>query len=618
MALELRGPAGLVNSGFNTHRSYTDNSFSTAQSTIEKIEGLASDIEALQSTASFGDIELPNTNISVGTPVTPDLSFLSKINLDNVPGLPSVFIPTLNFDTAPTFTATAPDINLPSSPNPLDVAVPVNNYNIETSFNFPSAPTSTLPEVPDLRELTLPEEPGITLPTLNADSPEFSLGNPTNNFNFVETPYTSTLLDNVSQKLIDRLTGGTGLPADVEEALWNRGRDRESRASVQAKQELYNDHASKGWSLPSGILDKRVQEAVQESQNNNNTLSREIMIEQARLEQENLKQTIGSILQLESTLISAHQQEQQRALEAERLEQQFFIDVYNLYIQKYNLDLDKYRVQVEAFNRLIEAELSKLEIYKSKLEAQRIIGSLNEQDIQIYRGKLDALRTEADVYRTQVQGVQTRLEAERTKLDIFRTEVETYTAQVQAKRSEYENYATEIRGELAKTDIYKAQVDAFTSRIQAYAAETDAKSNQLNSYVEKGRYELDAYRARLSAIETEASNLVRAAQVENDKYRSYINRFDFLLRKETAQATDQHESVRDRLKEQQARALFEERKVEFNIEQVLKSRELQLSSLESIAQVSSQLASASMAAINLGASVSGQDSYTEYHYYQEK
>lgn len=49
------------------------------------------------------------------------------------------------------------------------------------------------------------------------------------------------------------LKGGTGLPIDIEEALFNRSRVRDSRETERAVQEVVSEWASRNFSMPQGM-----------------------------------------------------------------------------------------------------------------------------------------------------------------------------------------------------------------------------------------------------------------------------------------------------------------------------------------------------------------------------
>lgn len=71
------------------------------------------------------------------------------------------------------------------------------------------------------------------------------------------------------------LTGGEGIPPDIEAALWQRARARESLEASKMSQEALNQFASRGFSLPSGALAARLLEVQQEASNKSSTLSRD-------------------------------------------------------------------------------------------------------------------------------------------------------------------------------------------------------------------------------------------------------------------------------------------------------------------------------------------------------
>jgi hypothetical protein len=69
----------------------------------------------------------------------------------------------------------------------------------------------------------------------------------------------STLADNSDAWLNNALVnGGSGLPIDVENALWQRDRDRVVTAAIEAERTVVSEYASRGFSMPGGVLDNKV------------------------------------------------------------------------------------------------------------------------------------------------------------------------------------------------------------------------------------------------------------------------------------------------------------------------------------------------------------------------
>lgn len=115
-----------------------------------------------------------------------------------------------------------------------------------------------------------------------------------------------TALDSADSWLCRALTvGGTGMSAAVENAIWNRGREREVIDARRVVDEAVSGFAARGWSLPSGALVDTVYRAQQAASDKAGTISRDVMIKQAEIEIENIKFAVDKAIQLRLGVINA-------------------------------------------------------------------------------------------------------------------------------------------------------------------------------------------------------------------------------------------------------------------------------------------------------------------------
>lgn len=109
--------------------------------------------------------------------------------------------------------------------------------------------------------------------------------------------------DDWIQKAI--LTGGTGIPAAIENAIWERARSREMIDARMLEQEALNAFASRGFSMPPGALAGRLLEVRQNATNKSSTISRDVAIKQAELEIENIKFALDEGLKVRMGVIQS-------------------------------------------------------------------------------------------------------------------------------------------------------------------------------------------------------------------------------------------------------------------------------------------------------------------------
>jgi hypothetical protein len=115
--------------------------------------------------------------------------------------------------------------------------------------------------------------------------------------------YSSSLLTALTDEIVARLAGGTGLAPAVEAALWDRARERELTTMQAAIDQITGDSEALGFMLPSGVLFDAISRETRNYHDKVSALSREIAIEQARLEQANAQKTVDQGMQLEGVVV---------------------------------------------------------------------------------------------------------------------------------------------------------------------------------------------------------------------------------------------------------------------------------------------------------------------------
>lgn len=132
--------------------------------------------------------------------------------------------------------------------------------------------------------------------------------------------YSSSLMSLLTTTILNRLAGGTGLPTAVEAALWDRAREREVLAAAANIDQISSDMEGLGWDLPPGVLFDAVARETRGYYDKVSTISRDIAMKQADLEQANWKTSIDQGLQLETALAEVTFKRSSVVLDAYRAE----------------------------------------------------------------------------------------------------------------------------------------------------------------------------------------------------------------------------------------------------------------------------------------------------------
>lgn len=452
-------------------------------------------------------------------PPVPDEVVIAYNEPTGEPGVLAIDPVTTSFDT---FTENAPDIVMPTDvdvvygdvpiiPDPADVAMPT-----EPTLAFPAEPTFLTMNTVTLSTVDLHPEYLANLETI----PALDLMEPTPYSYALGAEYASALLTALQSKLATRLNGGTGLDPTVEQAIWDRARDREAATAQGNIDEVQRTADALGFQLPSGVVAARIREAQAEYYDKTSTISRDIAIKQAELEQANLKDTIAAGMQLESKLIDYAYQMERLAFENAKEYADNAVKIYNSGVEAYKALLASYQAYANAYDTIIKGELSKVEIYKAELQGELAKAQINSTLVAQYKATIEAQMAYVDIYKAQVEAAKTLVQIEGTKINAAAEQVRGFIAQVNAETAKVEAYKAQVQARVAEVDVYKTKVAAFSAKVgaQAEQAKTEVAVKQLE--VQTYAAQVDGYKAKIAAATAEVEALSRKSVAMVDGFKA--------------------------------------------------------------------------------------------------
>lgn len=494
--------------------------------------------------------------------------------------------PELIFDTAPTFSGVAP-----TAPG------------VDLSFALPEL-SVTLPARPDLLSLNITSFSGVTIPELTEVAPELTIAAPSIREYTPGDDYTSALLTSLKTSLQDRIdNGGSGLSPDVENAIWDRGREREARTARDELLKL-DQMEQLGYMLPPGVyLDARLKINTEVAYAERGH-SREVMIKAAELELDNVKHALTTATQLESRLIDYSNQVEQRLFESSRYATEAGVAIYNARVQAFGAQVDAYRARVSAYEARIRGELGKVEAYKAQIDAENAKAQINRALIDQYRVEIDAALSNIEIFKARVGAIQARAELEKTKIMIFGEQVRAYATEVNAYTAGVEGYRARITAETAKQEAYSSRVRAYTAQVEAASKNIDARIAQYRALLDKYTADWEGYKAAYQGEASRAQAIAAVNSSASDAYRSQVqatSSYNDNLTKQWQVGLDQAQRVAE-IGIQSARA---------NAELYVTTRSLALDAAKVGATVSAQLGAAALNAINWSTSYSNSWGYSD-------
>lgn len=579
----------------------------------QRSEDLTGDFEqtVAQLLAAVSDdipIGIPELNFNVELPAVPAIPPVGSSTLPNdldidAPTAPDMTPqlgpqPTMSWPAAPTIT----EPNIPAAPVFDPLAVPTKPA-VSTDLTVPDAPQLVLPAVPDLAVIDIPTFTPPVLPTFSETAPVFTAVAPNTAIEWAEPVYASENFDEALAVISRMRLGGTGLPAAVEQGLFERGRAREDRAAAKAVAELTDQWAARGFVAPPGALSAQRAAVLELAALNITTLSRDVLIKATDIEVENLRFSVTNGLAAEQILVNLHNNATQRLFEVAKSAVENALALYNSQVNVLNALNQGYATKAQVFRIRVDAELASLESQKLELEAARLRGDLNMQQVALYKERLAAVLSEIEVFKAQLAGVQARAEIVKTVYEGFRTEVQAFGEVIASRKVEADIHRSQVEGEVSRIKIGEARASIFTSLVGAEKTKVDAW--QSASQVEI---------ARTQAIGSNYGQTVKAfeAQVSraNAKVQAVLELIGRRLQAESVRNTALTEQNRAQLSigEQKLQSVVAQanasiKLLEVTLTKLFQQMDLRARTLTAVGQMQATMAGGAMAAQHVSASI---------------
>jgi len=496
-------------------RTFAASTFANAQAQIGHAE---STIDNMGRTAIAG-LDIPNIGtITPFVPAAPPTLHAQEFHTPDRPAAPEAPTPIPDpldgLGAAPVLAATKPDINLSAIPKPTQLAAFTGVApNVKTDFTFPAAPDLVMPSLPILPERVAPSKPDVLLPRFDGVRPADLADAPTDYAEQFTSAYREaapsmmaaldgqvdamlarfnpqfkTQMGAIEAKLTQYLQGGTALTPAVENAIYERSRDKVYAEARRVRDTAYQDSAKRGFSMPGGALLSAVQQARQGGADNNARASIDIAVKQAELEQQNMQWAVTTSTGLRTAVMSAAISFHQnlislngQALDYAKSILSAMIEVYNTLVKAYEAKLDGYKAEAAIFETKLKGALATIELYKAEIDALQAMTQVDFAKVNVYKAQIDAMSSLVSIYKARIEAVVEQASLEKLKLEMFGQQVQAYAVQTQAKTAEWQGFTAAVGGEEAKARVYAEQVQAYSAEWGGYRARVDAKGEQIRA-----------------------------------------------------------------------------------------------------------------------------------------
>lgn len=595
MALDFNGPATIVLDAYNRSVALATSAKSDMTSFLAALNG--SVYEAPKVDVKFTALATPSMPAIPGVPTLPTSSFVVPANQ---PGAITSTLPAIQIDE---FTGVMPALSTAAPPQVQFGAVPALPTIREVAI--PDAPTVNLPALPDLLQLDTHTFGGINLHEDWLDKlreiPELTILQPTK-LQYTRGPaYTSQLLDNLKANLNSRMQGGTGLSPGVEQAIWDRARDRETQVALSKEQEVMRSFETFGFPMPAGAIVGQLADARREYQDKLSGLSRDIAIKQADLEQQNLRDAISAATQLEAQLIDYSYKIEQLAFEAAKALADNEIAAFNSNIEHYKALLAGYQAYEAAYDTLIKSELAKIEVFKALLSAEQTKAQINATLVQQYRVQIDGALAGIEVYKAQISGALALVEVEKSRIAAAGEQIRAFVAVNNAEMSKVELYKAQISADNIKMDGYRTQVQAYTAKAGAQAEKARVAIAGFQALISAKGLEWDGWKARLSAEVAKVDVAAKQSSILVDGYKVGATAAQ-------AQAELSARMWEASMRQYESAQTITLQAAKINTDALMHTNDARMEAAKVGAQVMSQQTASAFNIVNTSASISGSNS----------
>lgn len=533
---------------------------------------------------------------TAGQPTDPEIPSLDL----SFPTMPELTGASYTPGVAPTFTATTPAIQYPTAPTPAMPTAP-NDAPIVSSVTLPNDPVVTLPDVPTLLSIELPAAPTLILPTFAGVSPSTGIPElPNVDFLWDEPEYTAHLSE-FAAKIAGLLAYDY---AAAETAIWERGHERIERSITTAVNDLANDFASRGFSLPSGSLLAAMAEVRAKGMELKADNAREAMIKAAEANSQKLALALETGIKYEGMWLSYQGEKFKRAFEARRYAVEITVRLHEMKVALFNARLQAYQVEAQVHRDLIQAELTHLEVYRTELEAQKIIGQLNQQDVELYNAQLQGSLAAIELYKAQVSAAVATIEVDKAKLQAYATQVDAYKAHSQANAAEYAAWGEQMRGEAVKAQLYEAEVRAFASKVDAYKSTEMVGIESAKLALMHDENRLKKFTTQLAGVESEIKAYTAGLDATSKIFDNQVKSYAALIGAREAEARAKLAGQGIVLDVYKTTANIAIEEAQTKVAQLSEDIKAFVGRMQAAGGIVSQLAASALSAFNLGASAS--------------
>lgn len=460
-----------------------------------------------------------NAELGIGFTAPPNLG---DITADPIQAftVDDVTIPDIESEL-PAYVSLGLVLNLPDSPT-LNLPSEPTEPGIDYDIDLPTAPEKDYGGSPDLDEITLPAYDAPVLPVFADTAPEFDTLPPSPFIVWTEPVYSSDIKNAVEAVLETMLAGGTGIPADVENAIWERAADRDDVAGNVRAAAAISLWAARGFPSNAGQINAQTLAIGDSSESKKNELSRERAIAQADLEQKNRQFAVTNALSYEQIFVGVFLAITDRNFQIAKFGVETQIQIFNMQVTAFNVEQSVFAQKIALYRSQLEAALFYLKAYEAQIELEKAKAQVNEAKVRAFEAKVKAYGEQVNAYGQLVKAATVRADLQRSKVDIYKAQIEGMVGKINGERAKFEAYDARIRGEVSKVALEEANVRAFAAQVQAWSQRSETEMNRARLTLEGNKQTLDWNIANMQRITAATGQQLQRIQANLSAFQANV------------------------------------------------------------------------------------------------
>ncbi|MFZ4537187.1 hypothetical protein [Propionivibrio sp.] len=598
----------LINANLNSITKFGTAMQSQLSATLDSMANVQ--IDAVASPPTLSSPSTPAPAFSLGD--VPPLPQFAPLATDPMPVLDSIdtYLSNLDLDVgdlpqAPDFTIA---LNIPAAPPAIDTGGIPARPAIDMAVTLPSAPDLSMPVMDSMLALTIPEFSFPEIADFAGTPPTASFPVPNPLINWTEPVYASEILGELSAIIKEMMAGGTGLPPVVEQALFDRARQREDQATAKVIAESFDTFAAKNFSLPPGALVKQVNVATEQGRMKAAEINRDILTESAKWEIENLRFAVQQGIALEGLTLNLFENAAKRTFEVAKFYAESQISIFNAQVSLYNAQNQGFQTLAMVYKTKLDGTLAKITAYKTAVDAQAVLGTINEQKVKVYTASLQGVAAQVDIYKAVMSGAQVRSDLIKSQIEVYRTDVQAYAEKIGAQKVVFEAYKSQIEGETAKAGIVESRARAYAATIQGFSAKADVKVKGVQANIEAAKALISKFEAEISGYKASLETSVQTASYQTTLFKAQVDAFSAKANANVSAAGVTSKFADMNTQTNIAYAQMAIKEYEVRLSRAVKEAEIAMEGLKAAGASTAQLAAGAMSALHMSAGISGSGS----------